>query len=70
MSPLRQEAFKLVESLPEEKLYTIIQLMRSEKSSSTAKDIDLKKYSGGGGDMFGSVEAVENYIKDLRSDGQ
>lgn len=70
MSPLRQEAFKLIESLPEEKLYTIIQFMRAEKSSSTARDIDLSKYSGRGGDMFGSVEAVENYIKDLRTDGQ
>ena len=71
MSPLRQEAFKLIESLPEEKLYAIIQLMTSEEYPSThAKDVDLSKYSGRGGDMFGSVEAVENYIKDLRSDGQ
>ena len=71
MSPLRQEAFKLVESLPEEKLYTIIQLITSEEFLSTrAKDFDLRKYSGRGGDMFGSVEAVENYIRDLRSDGK
>ena len=70
MSPLRQEAFKLVESLPEEKLYSIIQFMMSDEFSLTPKkDIDLNKYSGRGGDMFGSVEAVENYIKDLRSDG-
>ena len=69
MSPLRQEAFKLIESLPEEKLYAIIQLLTSEESSSThAKAVDLSKYSGRGGNMFGSVEAVENYIKDLRSD--
>ncbi len=70
MSPLRQEVFKLVESMPEEKLYTIIQFMRSEEFSSTARDIDISKYSGRGGDMFGSVEAVENYIKDLRTDGK
>ena len=71
MSPLRQEAFKLVESVPDEKLYAIIRFLMSEKSLSTsAKDVDLSKYSGRGGDMFGSVEAVENYIKDLRSDGK
>ena len=71
MSPLRQEAFKLVESLPEEKLYAIIQLILSEKSPSAhVENIDLSKYSGRGGDMFGSIEAVENYIKDLRSDGK
>lgn len=71
MSPLRQEAFKLIESVPEEKLYSIIQLILSGKNSSTPKkEIDLSKYSGRGGDMFGSVEAVENYIKDLRSDGK
>lgn len=70
MSPLRQEAFKLIESLPEEKLYTIIQFMRAEEFSSTPRDIDLSKYSGRGGNMFGSVEAVESYIKDLRTDGQ
>ena len=71
MSPLRQAAFKLVESVPEEKLYTIVQLIMSEESASAhEKNIDLSKYSGRGGDMFGSVEAVENYIKDLRSDGK
>lgn len=69
MSPLRQEAFKLIESVPDEKLYAIIRLVKSEKSLSTnTKEVDLSKYSGRGGDMFGSVEAVENYIKDLRSD--
>lgn len=71
MSPLRQEAFKLIESVPDEKLYAIIRFVMSEKSSSTsAKEVDLSKYSGRGGDMFGSVEAVENYIKDLRSDAK
>ncbi len=72
MSPLRQTAFKLLEAAPEEKLYAIIQLITSEESSSTRvkENIDLSKYSGRGGDMFGSVEAVENYIKDLRSDGK
>ncbi len=70
MSSLRQEAFKLLESLPEEKLCAIIQFIASEESSTRARDIDLSKYSGRGGDMFGSVEAVENYIKDLRSDGK
>ena len=71
MSPLRQEAFKLIESVPDEKLYSIIRLVKSEKSlSASAKEVDLSKYSGRGGDMFGSVEAVENYIKDLRSDGK
>ncbi len=71
MSPLRQEAFKLIESVPEEKLYSIIQLILSRENSPTPKkEIDLNKYSGRGGDMFGSVEAVENYIKDLRSDGK
>lgn len=70
MSPLRQEAFKLVESVPEEKLYAIVRLMMSGKTSESKKFFDLSKYSGRGGDMFGSVEAVENYIKDLRSDGK
>lgn len=71
MSSLRQEAFKLIESVPDEKLYSIIRLVKSEKfSSASAKEVDLSKYSGRGGDMFGSVEAVENYIKDLRSDGK
>ena len=71
MSPLRRETFRLVETVPEEKLCAIIQFIVSEKSLSTpAKDVDLSKYSGGGGDMFGSIEAVENYIRDLRSDGK
>ena len=71
MSSLRQEAFKLIESVPDEKLYSIIRLVKPENfSSASAKEVDLSKYSGRGGDMFGSVEAVENYIKDLRSDGK
>lgn len=71
MSPLRQEAFRLMALVPEEKLHAIIQLITSEGSPSThINNIDLSKYSGRGGDMFGSVEAVENYIKNLRSDGK
>ena len=71
MSPLRQEAFRLMASVPEEKLYAVIQLITSEEfPSAHANDINLNKYSGRGGNMFGSVEAVENYIKDLRSDGK
>lgn len=37
-------------------------------TKATKRNIDISKYAGGAGDLFGSVEAVDAYIKETRSD--
>jgi len=41
----------------------IITILKPQK-----RKIDIEKYAGSAGDLFGSVEKVENYIKELRDD--
>ena len=72
MTALRQQATTILNTIPDEKLLPIIQYMQYVRDMPTIKkskrDIDLGKYAGSAGHLFGSVENVEAYIKEMRSD--
>ena len=68
MTDLRQKALKLVEEMPEKNLLALLQTIQEQNLNSQKRKIDIGKYAGSAGDLFGSVEKVENYIKDLRND--
>lgn len=68
MTDLRQKALKLVEEMPEKNLLALLNLIQEQNLNPPKRKIDVGKYAGSAGDLFGSVEKVENYIKGLRDD--
>ncbi len=68
MTDLRQQALKLVEEMPEKNLLALLKLIQEQNLNPPKRKIDIEKYAGSAGDLFGSVEKVENYIKELRDD--
>ena len=72
MTELREKALRLVEEMPEKNLLALLNLIQEKNLSQKKDKVNLaevvKKYSGAAGDLFGSVEGVENYIKGLRSE--
>ena len=68
MTDLRQQALKLVEEMPEKNLLALLRLIQEQNLNPPKRKIDIGKFAGSAGDLFGSVEKVENYIKDLRND--
>lgn len=43
MTPLRQEAFQLLESMPEETLFSVIQYLQAEKLKQLSRDQRLEE---------------------------
>ena len=68
MTELRRQALKLVEEMPEKNLSVLLNLIQEKNLNPPKRKIDVSKYAGAAGNLFGSVEGVENYIKELRSD--
>ena len=68
MTDLRQKALKLVEEMPEKNLLELLNLIQEQNLNPPKRKIDIGKFAGSAGDLFGSAENVENYIKELRND--
>ena len=68
MTDLRQQALKLVEEMPEKNLLALLSLIYEQNLNLPKRKIDVGKFAGSAGDLFGSAENVENYIKELRDD--
>ena len=68
MTDLRQQALKLVEEMPEKNLLALLRLIQEQNLNPPKRKIDIGKFAGSAGDLFGSAENVENYIKELRDD--
>lgn len=68
MTDLRQQALKLVEEMPEKNLLALLSLIYEQNLNPPKRKIDVGKFAGSAGDLFGSAENVENYIKELRDD--
>lgn len=56
MTDLRQQALNLVEK------------MSGQNLNPPKRKIDIEKYAGSAGDLFGSVEETEKYMRSLRED--
>jgi len=68
MTDLRQTALKLVEEIPEKNLSALLKFIQEQNLNPPKRKIDVGKYAGSAGDLFGDTESVENYIKVLRND--
>lgn len=73
MNTLRQEATELLAALPEQKLSSLITYMKSlqrelqqEMPRTTRHDIDIRKYTGSAGKLFGSKEEIDEYVNEMR----
>ena len=76
MIAARQQAYNIIEMMPEEKLPLIVDILlafqrsemnvkREEKASSP---VDFSKYMGRGRKMFADTAAINNYIKESRDE--
>ena len=76
MIAIRQQAYQLIDAMPDEKLYLIVDILQAfkrnenlqRKEESVNRDIDFSKYMGRGKKMFADTEAIENYLKESRDD--
>ena len=68
MTELREKVLRTVEEMPEKNLLVLLNLIQEKNLNPPKRKIDVSKYAGKAGKMFGSVEKVENYIKELRSE--
>lgn len=76
MIAARQQAYSIIEVLPDEKLPLIVDILlafqRSEmvvqKNAKAAYPVDFSKYMGRGGKMFADTAAADNYIKESRDE--
>ena len=71
MDALRQEATQLLATMSDQKLWALIPYMKflqQETPKNIRSDFDISKYAGSAGRLFGSKEAVDEYIKELRND--
>ena len=66
MTDLRQQALKAVEEMPEKNLLVLLNLIQEQNLNPPRRKIDISQFAGKAGNLFGSVEEVENYIKEQR----
>jgi len=73
---IRQQAYQLIDAIPDEKLSLIVDILQAfkrneniqRKEESINRNIDFSKYMGRGRKMFADTEAIENYIRESRDD--
>jgi len=73
---IRQQAYQLIDAMPDEKLSLIVDILQAfkrnenlqRKEESANRNIDFSKYMGRGRKMFADTEAIENYLKESRDD--
>ncbi len=76
MLAIRQQAYQLIDAMPDEKLSLIVDILQAfkrnenlqRKEESANRNIDFSKYMGRGRKMFADTEAIENYLKESRDD--
>ena len=76
MIAIRQQAYQLIDAMPDEKLTLIVDILQAfkrtenieRKEESANRDINFSKYMGRGKKMFADTEAIENYLKESRND--
>ena len=76
MIAIRQQAYQLIDAIPDEKLSLIVDIFQAfkrneniqRKEESINRNIDFSKYMGRGRKMFADTEAIENYIRESRDD--
>ncbi|MBQ9616392.1 MAG: hypothetical protein IJR38_08670 [Selenomonadaceae bacterium] len=76
MIAIRQQAYQLIDAIPDEKLSLIVDILQAfkrneniqRKEESINRNIDFSKYMGRGRKMFADTEAIENYIRESRDD--
>ena len=76
MIAARQQAYNIIEMMPEEKLPLIVDILlafqRSEmnvkREKKASSPVDFSKYMGRGRKMFADTAAINNYIKESRDE--
>ncbi len=76
MIAIRQQAYQLIDAMPDEKLSLIVDILQAfkrnenvhSKEKSVNRTIDFSKYMGRGDKMFADTESIENYLKESRDD--
>lgn len=76
MMALRQQAYDLLNTMPDGDLYLVIDILEALKrngrnprrTGNRKAPFDFSKYMGRGEKMFESTEAIDDYIKESRSD--
>lgn len=76
MIAIRQQAYQLIDTMPDEKLSLIVDILQAfkrneniqHKKESANHNIDFSKYMGRGRKMFADTAAIENYLKESRDD--
>ena len=76
MTALRQQAYRLLDALPEEKLFLVIDILQAFKhyeehprdTDAKTHPLDFSKYMGRGEKMFPTTAAIDGYIRESRND--
>lgn len=76
MTALRQQAYDLLDAMPEGKLCLIVDILEAFKrndimpdnTATSVKPIDFSKYMGRGKKMFASTEEIDNYMRESRDE--
>lgn len=76
MTALRQQAYDLLDAMPEGKLCLIVDILEAFKrndimpdnTATSVKPIDFSKYMGRGKKMFSSTEEIDNYMRESRDE--
>ena len=76
MIATRQQAYDIIEVMPDEKIPLIVDILlafqRSEmivqREAKTSPPVDFSKYMGLGRKMFADTAAINNYIKESRDE--
>lgn len=75
MIAARQQAYNIIEMMPEEKLPLIVDILLAFQRSETLQrevkasaPVDFSKYMGRGRKMFADTAAINNYIKESRDE--
>ena len=76
MTALRQQAYDLLDSMPEGKLCLIIDILQAFKRNDIMPDnnatnvnpIDFSKYMGRGKKIFASTEEIDDYLRASRDE--
>ena len=75
MTALRQQAYDLLDAMPDGDLCLVVDILEALKRNKTnprsvkpRKTFDFSKYMGLGEKMFANTEEIDNYLKESRSD--
>ena len=76
MTALRQQAYDLLDAMPDGDLCLVVDILEALKRNKhnprsvehKKKPFDFSKYMGRGEKMFASTEEIDNYLKESRSD--